>query len=225
LEVLAALRTLGEGHRLGPLESYLADLRRLEDYERLVFTPWLPIYIQSGQLVRLDRLRLQQLNLLLNGLPFRGIGGRLGQGGFQGGDRLPVRLPSLCVLLDALIEGPLLQGQLASGVAQRGQAVAQRMLCAAQPDLAAGNAGQAFDVPQEVFDGGDCGFRGHRTGEPRQAQGQYPEDDRAARSIPAAVLDESGLPILRSGTSLAAGRRRPRHMQLEGGIVDGIPKQ
>lgn len=50
LEVLAALRTLGEGHRLGPLESYLAELRRLEDYERLVFTPWLPIYVQSGQM-------------------------------------------------------------------------------------------------------------------------------------------------------------------------------
>ena len=50
LEVRAALRTLGEGHRLGPLENYLADLRRLDEYERLVFTPWLPIYLQSGRI-------------------------------------------------------------------------------------------------------------------------------------------------------------------------------
>ena len=50
LEVQAALRTLGEGHRLGPLENYLADLRRLDEYEQLVFTPWLPIYLQSGRI-------------------------------------------------------------------------------------------------------------------------------------------------------------------------------
>jgi hypothetical protein len=50
LDVRAALRTLGEGHRLGPLENYLADLRRLDEYERLVFTTWLPIYLQSGRI-------------------------------------------------------------------------------------------------------------------------------------------------------------------------------
>jgi len=50
LEVQAALRTLGEGHRLGPLESYLAELRRLDEFERLVFTPWQPIYLQSGRM-------------------------------------------------------------------------------------------------------------------------------------------------------------------------------
>lgn len=50
LEVRAALRTLGEGHRLGPLEDYQADLRRLDEYERLVFTAWLPIYLQSGRI-------------------------------------------------------------------------------------------------------------------------------------------------------------------------------
>ena len=50
LEVRVALRTLGEGHRLGPLENYLAELRRLDEYERLVFTPWLPIYLQSGRI-------------------------------------------------------------------------------------------------------------------------------------------------------------------------------
>lgn len=50
LEVQAALRTLGEGYRLGPLESYRAQLRRLEEYEQLVFTPWSPIYLQSGRI-------------------------------------------------------------------------------------------------------------------------------------------------------------------------------
>jgi hypothetical protein len=50
LEAHAALRTLGEGHRLGPLENYLAELRRLDEFERLVFTPWLPIYLQSGRM-------------------------------------------------------------------------------------------------------------------------------------------------------------------------------
>lgn len=50
LEVGAALRTLGEGHRLGPLENYLPETRRLDEYERLVFTPWLPMYLQSGRI-------------------------------------------------------------------------------------------------------------------------------------------------------------------------------
>jgi hypothetical protein len=50
LEVRAALRTLGEGHRLGPLENYLPELRRLDEYERLVFTSWLPMYLQSGRI-------------------------------------------------------------------------------------------------------------------------------------------------------------------------------
>ena len=50
LEVQAALRRLGEGHRLGPLESYRAELSRLDEYERLVFTPWLPAYLQSGRM-------------------------------------------------------------------------------------------------------------------------------------------------------------------------------
>jgi len=48
LEVRAALRTLGEEYRLGPLENYLPQVRRLDEYERLVFTPWLPMYLQSG---------------------------------------------------------------------------------------------------------------------------------------------------------------------------------
>lgn len=49
MEVQAALRSLGEGYRLGPLETYLAQLRRLDEYEPLVFTPWSPIYLQSGR--------------------------------------------------------------------------------------------------------------------------------------------------------------------------------
>jgi len=52
LEVHAALQRLGEGHRLGPLENYRAEQSRLNEYERLVFTPWLPIYLQS------DRVRV-----------------------------------------------------------------------------------------------------------------------------------------------------------------------
>ena len=52
LEVQAALRALGDGHRLGPLENYLAELRRLDEFERLVFTSWVPFYIQS------DRMRI-----------------------------------------------------------------------------------------------------------------------------------------------------------------------
>jgi hypothetical protein len=52
LEVHAALRRLGEGHRLGPLENYRDEQSRLDEYERLVFTSWLPIYLQS------DRVRV-----------------------------------------------------------------------------------------------------------------------------------------------------------------------
>ncbi len=50
LEVAAALRTLGAGQRLGPVENYLAETRRLDEYERLVFTSWLPMYLQSGRI-------------------------------------------------------------------------------------------------------------------------------------------------------------------------------
>jgi hypothetical protein len=37
---------------LGPLESYRAEQNRLGEYERLVFTSWLPVYLQS------DRVRV-----------------------------------------------------------------------------------------------------------------------------------------------------------------------
>ena len=48
-EVTQALRQLAGEHRLGPARNYEPDLRRLGEYERLVFTKWLPIYQQSGQ--------------------------------------------------------------------------------------------------------------------------------------------------------------------------------
>ncbi len=54
-EVQTALRALGGGHRLGPLETYRRELRRAEAYEQLVFTPWVPIYIQSDR-IRVDAL-------------------------------------------------------------------------------------------------------------------------------------------------------------------------
>ena len=50
LEVHAALRALGEGHRLGPLEAYREEQRRLVEYEQIVFTPWLPVYLQSERI-------------------------------------------------------------------------------------------------------------------------------------------------------------------------------
>ncbi len=49
-EVQAALRQLGPSHRLGPLsENYGKELRRLPDYERIVFTPWVPVYLHRGR--------------------------------------------------------------------------------------------------------------------------------------------------------------------------------
>lgn len=47
--VTRALAVLGGEQKLGPAKSYDADLKRLGDYERLVFTAWLPIYLQSGR--------------------------------------------------------------------------------------------------------------------------------------------------------------------------------
>lgn len=48
-EVTAALRQLGAGHRLGPLNTnYRAELQRLVDYERVVFSDWSPLYLQGG---------------------------------------------------------------------------------------------------------------------------------------------------------------------------------
>lgn len=47
-EVAAALKQLG-GEKLGPLKSYTPEVKRLTDYDKLVFTDWLPVYQQAGQ--------------------------------------------------------------------------------------------------------------------------------------------------------------------------------
>jgi hypothetical protein len=48
-ELSGALRNAGEDQRLGPQRAYKADLRRLEDYEQLAATPWVPTFLQGGQ--------------------------------------------------------------------------------------------------------------------------------------------------------------------------------
>jgi len=48
-ELSQALRSAGEGQRLGPQRAYKADLRRLADYEQLAATPWVPTFLQGGQ--------------------------------------------------------------------------------------------------------------------------------------------------------------------------------
>ena len=47
LDVAAALKQLGE--RLGPQKNYGEEVKRLGDYDKLVFTSWLPVYQQAGQ--------------------------------------------------------------------------------------------------------------------------------------------------------------------------------
>jgi len=50
-KVTQALRLLGTDHRLGPLrQGYRDQLKRLEQYERLVSTDWLPVFRQSDHL-------------------------------------------------------------------------------------------------------------------------------------------------------------------------------
>jgi len=49
--VQAALRQLDGTSRLGPVQpNYRADLRRVGECERVVLTPWIPLYLQGGQL-------------------------------------------------------------------------------------------------------------------------------------------------------------------------------
>jgi hypothetical protein len=58
--VQQALEKLGPNHRLGPLsENYNQHLRNLPEYERIVFTSWVPIYLQSGN-VRVDTIVNEQ---------------------------------------------------------------------------------------------------------------------------------------------------------------------
>jgi K+/H+ antiporter YhaU regulatory subunit KhtT len=50
-DVTAALRQLGESHRLGPTKSgYAAEIRQLAEYERVAFSDWSPLYVQSGKM-------------------------------------------------------------------------------------------------------------------------------------------------------------------------------
>ena len=44
-----ARKQLGGDQRLGPRRDYAGDLNRLGNYDRLVNTDWIPIYIQSGR--------------------------------------------------------------------------------------------------------------------------------------------------------------------------------
>lgn len=49
-DVAAALKRVGESHRLGPMANgYASPIRRLGEYERVVFTAWSPLHIQSGR--------------------------------------------------------------------------------------------------------------------------------------------------------------------------------
>ncbi|MCE9526816.1 MAG: retroviral-like aspartic protease family protein [Planctomycetales bacterium] len=47
-EVTAALKQLGN-EKLGPLKNYAPEVKRLTEYDKLVFTDWLPAYQQAGQ--------------------------------------------------------------------------------------------------------------------------------------------------------------------------------
>ncbi len=47
-DVAMALKQMGK-QKLGPLRNYEADVRRLAEYDKLVFTDWLPAYQQAGQ--------------------------------------------------------------------------------------------------------------------------------------------------------------------------------
>ena len=47
-DVTTALKQLGNA-KLGPLRSYGPEVKRLEEYDKLVFTDWLPAYQQAGQ--------------------------------------------------------------------------------------------------------------------------------------------------------------------------------
>ena len=47
-DVAAGLKQLGN-EKLGPLKSYAPEVKRLAEYDKLVFTDWLPAYQQAGQ--------------------------------------------------------------------------------------------------------------------------------------------------------------------------------
>jgi hypothetical protein len=47
-DVAAALKQMGN-EKLGPLKNYGVEVKRLAEYDKLVFTDWLPAYQQAGQ--------------------------------------------------------------------------------------------------------------------------------------------------------------------------------
>jgi hypothetical protein len=47
-DLTAALKQLGN-EKLGPLKNYHLEVKRLTEYDKLVFTDWLPAYQQAGQ--------------------------------------------------------------------------------------------------------------------------------------------------------------------------------
>ena len=48
--VAEALKSAGDKHRLGPQRSYAAERDKLTEYERLTFTPWVPVFFQGTQI-------------------------------------------------------------------------------------------------------------------------------------------------------------------------------
>ena len=48
--VAEALRQIGDKNRLGPQRSLAADRERLSEYEKVTYTPWVPIFFQGAQL-------------------------------------------------------------------------------------------------------------------------------------------------------------------------------
>jgi type II secretory pathway component PulM len=59
-DVAAALSRLGGSHQLGPMMGgYVNHIRRLDEYEQVVFTAWSPLYIQSGR-IRLGAILNEQ---------------------------------------------------------------------------------------------------------------------------------------------------------------------
>jgi hypothetical protein len=48
-QIAQTLRQLGEKQRLGPQRSYQAEVQKLSEYERLIFTRWVPVHWQGGQ--------------------------------------------------------------------------------------------------------------------------------------------------------------------------------
>lgn len=167
----------------------------------------------GGQPFGSDDLGLEPLDLCLEFLSLRGIRGRLREGRPQHVDRVAVRFPSLIVQLDALVERLLQLDHLSFGFIQGGQAIAQRLLRRAQPDLAAGDLREVLGAAQEGFCSPARRFRGgcapdrHQTDDEQQGRAK-------TRCLP--------LSIVRAGTILRIGPWRQTHIQLDRHLANGI---